>query len=80
MTLFSTLHSATFGFWQPKASRRSALGRALSAIAHAHLVWQQRQSLQNMDASLLDDIGLNRADAMAEAARPIWDVPKTWLH
>ena len=70
MTLFQSARRAL--------RRPASPGRILSHIWHAHRIWQERQSLTNMGPSLLDDIGINRAEAMAEAARPIWDVPQTW--
>ena len=81
MTLFSTLQSARLSLWHPQGSHHShpsALARMVASIVRIHLIWQQRQQLATMDASLLDDIGLNRDEALAEAARPIWDVPRAW--
>ena len=49
-----------------------SLGRAYAAIA----AWQQRyalrQHLLEMDDRLLEDIGMSRADARREAAKPFW--------
>ena len=48
------------------------------------LLWQvaglrrQRRLLARLDDHALRDIGLTRADARNEAARPIWDVPSHW--
>ncbi len=48
------------------------------------LLWQlaglrrQRRMLVRLDDHALRDIGLSRADAQDEAARPIWDVPSHW--
>jgi uncharacterized protein YjiS (DUF1127 family) len=43
-------------------------------------VLRQRHALARLDAHLLDDIGVGRADAAREAARPGWDIPssETW--
>ncbi|WP_415403739.1 DUF1127 domain-containing protein [Tateyamaria sp. SN3-11] len=41
-------------------------------------VWRSRRALAHLDARALDDIGVNRDRAAAEAAKPIWDVPSTW--
>lgn len=41
-------------------------------------VWRQRQALKAMDQSRLDDLGLSRSQADAEAHRAIWDAPETW--
>ena len=43
-----------------------------------HAVWRQRQSLRKLDDRALADIGVTRAQALAEASRPIWDAPQTW--
>ena len=41
-------------------------------------LWTQRRALAQLDDRALADIGLTRAEAQAEAARPVWDVPATW--
>ena len=51
------------------------LSLRLRAILATH---QQRRALLALDAQLLDDIGLTRAEAMDEAARPPWDAPQHW--
>lgn len=40
---------------------------------------RQRIALARLEDRLLDDAGIDRDAARAEAARPIWDVPVTWL-
>ena len=40
---------------------------------------RQRLSLAKLDDAMLRDIGITRAQALAEAARPAWDVPAHWL-
>ena len=52
-------------------------GRAFDLGAMMSL-WRQRRALERLDDRALADIGVSRADAMAEAARPVWDVPATW--
>ena len=37
-------------------------------------VSRQRRQLKNLDARLLDDIGIDRAQALKEANRPLWDI------
>lgn len=65
-------------------SQRASQSRALSAagllsVARTAIgVWRQRRSLARLDAGLLDDVGLTRAEAETEAGRPIWDVPANW--
>lgn len=39
---------------------------------------RQRRRLGQLDDHLLNDIGLDRPTAEAEAARPLWDVPSHW--
>lgn len=39
---------------------------------------RQRRALRDMEPHMLRDIGLTHAEARAEAARPIWDVPPGW--
>ncbi|WP_419740106.1 DUF1127 domain-containing protein [Ruegeria sp.] len=41
-------------------------------------VRRQRQQLAQLDARALNDIGITRAQADAEARRPIWDAPQFW--
>jgi len=65
--------------------RRIALPR--TAYARAPVVFRllslldlrrQRAHLARLDNHALRDIGLTRADAADEAARPVWDVPHNW--
>jgi|GEM_PF-5662190 len=48
-------------------------GNAVAGLArvrsHAHL----RRALRDLPDHLPDDIGLKRADSVAEAGRPFWD-------
>lgn len=39
---------------------------------------RQRHSLSRLNDALLDDIGVTRAEAEAEAALPVWDAPRHW--
>ena len=41
-------------------------------------LWRTRRQLRALDDHALADIGLSRAEAEAEASRPIWDVPANW--
>ncbi len=47
---------------------------AMKAVA----VRRQRAALRRLDTRALEDIGLTRSEADAEASRPFWDVPATW--
>ena len=67
---------------------RGGPGRPLSLTAPLDLwhrvrlslaAWRQRRALQTLDPALLEDIGISREAAEAEAARPFWDVPAHWL-
>lgn len=41
-------------------------------------LWRQRRALARLDDAALDDIGVTRREARAEARRPIWDAPENW--
>lgn len=56
------------------APRVSFLERLLLASA----MRRSRRQLKTLDASLLSDIGVSRAQALAESARSEWDAPTTW--
>ncbi len=53
------------------ARRRRSLGDLMG-------LFRQRQALARLDDAALEDIGFSRAEAEAEAARPVWDVPTHW--
>lgn len=40
---------------------------------------RQRRALGQLDQAALDDIGLSRSQAEAEARRPPWDIPCEWV-
>jgi uncharacterized protein YjiS (DUF1127 family) len=50
-------------------------GRLLFALE----MHRQRARLSQLDDHLLRDIGLTRAEAAAEACRPVWDAPAHWF-
>lgn len=56
------------------APRRSLMARISNAMA----LHRSRARLASLDAHLLDDIGLDRRTAEAEANRPLWDAPASW--
>ncbi|MFC3615449.1 DUF1127 domain-containing protein [Lutimaribacter marinistellae] len=58
----------------PMSRRRPGIGR----IARFLSVWRQRRALERLDDAALEDIGVSREAAEAEAARPFWDAPDTW--
>ena len=53
-------------FAHPTSRAPLSLRRRLS-------LWRSRKALSDLDAERLDDIGLSRSDARAEARRGIWD-------
>ncbi len=57
-------------------ARRPAMKR--TGLSSMLTLWRSRQHLKSLDDRALADIGLTRAEADAEAKRPIWDVPHTW--
>lgn len=67
MTMLTATHRAI-------PARRSVLSGLKSLFA----INRQRQTLRTLDARALDDIGVTRTEADAEAARPFWDAPATW--
>ncbi len=59
--------------------RGPGAGRGLTVRLLAMLALRaQRRKLATLDAAQLRDLGLTPAQAAAEAARPVWDVPAHW--
>jgi uncharacterized protein YjiS (DUF1127 family) len=56
------------------AARPSLVRRVMQIIGLA----RQRRSLRDLEPHLLDDIGITRQDALTEAEKPLWDVPRHW--
>lgn len=58
------------------------LGRNLSRLPALLLLFaavsRSRKGLATLDDHLLQDIGLTREQALAEASRPGWDAPTHW--
>lgn len=54
-------------------------GSMVSRFLKADALRRSRAQLARLDATQLADIGLSREDAVAEARRPLWDVPGHWL-
>jgi len=77
-----------FADFGPSAARPSILSSLMAGLpflrlapSTAHSLASTRARLGQLadgDSHLLADIGLTRAAARAEAARPIWDVPANW--
>jgi uncharacterized protein YjiS (DUF1127 family) len=61
---------------QPEVDLRSAVRRGLIKIAEAFLAWhdraRERRALIELSDHMLRDIGISRAEACREAARPFW--------
>jgi uncharacterized protein YjiS (DUF1127 family) len=73
----ATLAARRPGLGQARSPRRVRLGlRALERAADLLLTWQeraqQRHQLETLNDHMLRDIGLTRADVMAEATKPFW--------
>lgn len=66
----STAHTRT----RPRIAANIVARLRLALVVRA-----QRRALARADARLLNDIGLTRDQADAEAKRPLWDVPSNWL-
>jgi uncharacterized protein YjiS (DUF1127 family) len=78
-TMFASLTLSTMAVSHVQ-KRGSALGtlRGLSEKLNVMLVTAgQRRQLARLDDAALADIGLSRAAALTEAARPAWDLPAT---
>lgn len=52
--------------------RRGVVARILAWLELA----TQRRRLAELDERMLSDIGITREAALAEARRPIWDLPR----
>lgn len=59
-----------------KSARRAP--SLLARVMAAHSVARQRKALSELSDAQLADIGLTRAEADREAARPAWDAPQHW--
>jgi uncharacterized protein YjiS (DUF1127 family) len=55
-----------------------ALRRLHATLTAVLMLHRTRARLAMLDDHLLRDIGLTRAEAAAEAARPVWDAPGHW--
>jgi len=49
-----------------------------SMISQAIAVRRQRLALRSLDDNALADIGISKAQAIAESKRSVWDVPANW--
>ena len=70
-TMFASLHTATLA--TRSVQSRGLFHRLFDAVDRAVVLHNQRRALAEMDDARLDDLGLSRAEALAEAQRPVWD-------
>ncbi len=70
------IHSHTTTAYSPVQRRRIGL---LTWLATLNALFRARKTLGEMDARLLDDIGVTPTEARKEANRPFWDVPGHWV-
>lgn len=59
-------------------AQAAPVGGVFARISRAFALTEQRHKLSELDDSRLEDLGLSRAEAQAEARRPFWDAPKGW--
>ena len=63
---------------RPEVGLRSAVRRGLTRVAEAFLAWhdraRERRALMQLSDDVLRDIGISRAEAQGEAAKPFWRV------
>lgn len=84
--MFASLHTSTLAL--AGVERRRGGPGIFSRLRHALAVSAQRRRLLELDDALLADIGLTRAQALAEASRPLfsqgynavaWNAPYHWF-
>lgn len=71
MTLATSSCSAPCAPGKPQLSLTARLSLHLAA-------WRQRRQLARLDARALEDIGVTRAQADAEARGGFWKAPDHW--
>ena len=75
--MFASLHTSTLAVARVQSS--GSFADLMARVRLGMTARAQRKQLLNLDAARLADIGLTADQARAEAARPLWDVPRTWL-
>lgn len=68
-------HALNSGFPLPARTRPALLGTVLKALS----IGRERKRLRDLDAHLLNDLGLSQADVELETKRPVWDAPNRWM-
>lgn len=54
------------------ADFRARFDGAFDWLRRCHVVYRQRRALLALDAAMLKDIGISRADAIREGSKPCW--------
>ena len=72
-----TAHSTNISLSYPRHALRKV--GVFGVLLRAHAIWRERQQLASLDAHLLNDIGVTKEQADAEAERPVWDAPARWF-
>ncbi len=57
---------------------RTARPSLLTGLIRLAGVRRQRRALKALDDRALEDIGVTRTEAEAEARRAFWDAPESW--
>ncbi|MDT8856675.1 DUF1127 domain-containing protein [Paracoccaceae bacterium Fryx2] len=80
--MFASLHTAQLTCSGLQSGRMLPVGgffhRLLRTAELSRIARRQRDALARLDDHALEDIGLTRDEAFAEANRPLWDVPNAW--
>lgn len=76
--MFASLHTASIAARTIGSRHKAAKVSLWSRLSAALAVHRQRQALAALDDHVLRDLGLSRDAALAEANRPLWDVPRHW--
>ena len=73
------MNSTLERFLQPLSSRSGQPPSVVATLLErffTHLeVAAERRRLASLDEHILQDLGISRADALAESARSFWDLP-----
>lgn len=73
--MFNTaVHSAPCALPSPAKSGATVFAQVLTALRLRH----SRLDLAQLDAHLLQDIGVAAPQALRESQRHMWDVPNNW--
>ena len=78
MTNASTLLSQDCLSSRTHAADAGTLGSsAFGWLRQSYATYRQRRHLVALDTDALKDVGLTQAQALDEASRPFWDLPRT---